>query len=192
VTIPGDSQMSGSINVFGSDGHAFAMPVVNGVGTLATSAMAPGQSFNLVFAGNDKYRSSSKLVWYTITDVPAATGPTALYLITPCRLIDTRDANSPVYADQSDRAVYVARRCGIPAGAKAIAANVTVVNPAGGGYLTLYPSASAIPATSTINYRAAKTRANNAVLPLSAGGMLNVHNSGPAVHVILDVTGYFQ
>jgi hypothetical protein len=133
-------------------------------------------------------------VWtyYTITDVPAQPGPASLYLVTPCRVLDTRDTPGFSIGSGAVREVYVARRCGIPFGAKAVAVNVIVVNPPSEGFVTLYPAASPLPYTSTVNYRRAKTRANNAILPLSAGGMLKIFNGGPAVDVIVDVTGYFQ
>jgi hypothetical protein len=48
---------------------------------------------------------------------------------------------------------------------------------------------------STINYRAGRTRANNAVLTLSESGAITVFVGGQTigtVHFILDVNGYFQ
>jgi hypothetical protein len=51
-----------------------------------------------------------------------------------------------------------------------------------------------MPPTSTLNYAAGQTRANNAVVGLSASGALAVRCSQAAgtVHAILDVTGYFE
>jgi len=36
------------------------------------------------------------------------------------------------------------------------------------------------------------TRANQAIVPLSADGQLTVRNAGAAVHYLIDVTGYFK
>lgn len=88
----------------------------------------------------------------------------------------------------------VAGRCGIPATARALVLNLTVVQPTAAGYLTLYPANFPVPATSTLNYRPGQSRANNATIALGAGGALAVRNaqaSGTA-HAILDVTGYFE
>jgi hypothetical protein len=62
------------------------------------------------------------------------------------------------------------------------------------GDLRLYPAGTGLPLVSAINYRSGQTRANNAVTPLGAAGDLTVHVDQPsgAVHVILDVSGYFQ
>jgi hypothetical protein len=65
----------------------------------------------------------------------------------------------------------------------------------GTGFLVLFPGSTAAPGTSTINFTAGATRANNAVLPLGADGTLGVTpfvSGNGTVHVILDVTGYFQ
>jgi hypothetical protein len=43
-----------------------------------------------------------------------------------------------------------------------------------------------------LSYRAGRTRANNAVIRMSAEGRVAVNNIGPAVDFIIDVTGYFK
>jgi len=71
--------------------------------------------------------------------------------------------------------------------------NITAVAPSGNGALVVYPGTGAAPPnTSTLSYRAGRTRANNAVMRLSSAGRLGVYNIGPAVDYIVDVTGYFQ
>jgi hypothetical protein len=112
------------------------------------------------------------------------------YSITPCRLLDTR-GGAPL-AHAADAITPVAGSCGIPAGAKSVVANVTVVAPSTSGWLSLFPSDLPWPGTSTINYRTGKTRGNQAIVPLSADGRLTVRNSGAAVYYLIDVYGYFQ
>jgi len=126
-------------------------------------------------------------------DVPIiaqAAGASMLYLVTPCRILDTRVG--PPLASGWEEEVAVSGVCGIPAGAKSIAANVTVVAPSSTGYLALYPSDGAWSGTSTLNYRPGRTRANNAVISLSANGHVTVFNAGTSVHYLIDVTGYFK
>ena len=82
-----------------------------------------------------------------------------------------------------------------PAGAKALSVNLTVTQPAAGGYLVLFPANAEIPLTSSINFAAGQTRANNAVVGLAfdgSGGIKVQNGSGGTVHFILDVNGYFQ
>ncbi len=87
--------------------------------------------------------------------------------------------------------------CGVGQSAVAIAANVTVVNPQGAGFLTLFAGdVVQPPSTSNLNFSAGQTRANNAVLPLALGsaGTVKVHASltQGTTDVLLDVNGYFE
>ncbi len=121
------------------------------------------------------------------------------FTLTPCRLLDTRDANGPLggptLAPASTRAFVVENTCGLPSTAKALAINVTVVAPAGGGDLRIYPSDVAQPLTSAINFGANQTRTNNAMVTLPADGSQSIsifNESAGATNVIVDVSGYFQ
>jgi hypothetical protein len=127
-------------------------------------------------------------------------GPPPAYLrtVTPCRAVDTRGATGPAggpaLAAGAQRAFTLTGRCGIPANAYAVAVNVTVTQPTSGGLLTLFPGGTTAPQTSTINYGAGQTRANNAILLLGASGDFRVlcSQASGTVQLIVDVTGYFQ
>ncbi|MBC8646849.1 MAG: hypothetical protein H7X85_06775, partial [Thermoanaerobaculia bacterium] len=70
-----------------------------------------------------------------------------------------------------------------------------VTAPAAPGNLRIYAGDAAAPLASTINFRPGQTRANNAVLVLSADSSRTVFvaNDAPGpVHFILDVNGYFE
>lgn len=127
--------------------------------------------------------------------VPA--GTLDFHTLAPCRVLDTRDATlggpDPFVAGNVEVIFADVAPCGVPAGARALAVNVTVTRSSGPGYLSLYPWGMPVPLVSTINYRAGQTRANNAVVSLSFGGMaLKVGQASGTVHVILDVYGYFD
>jgi len=131
------------------------------------------------------------------TAAPSA-GPLDYYTLTPCRLADTRNAagaygGPAVFPGQR---IFVAKgQCGIPATAKALGINLTVINPASSGYLQLFPGNANPPLASAISFTAGKTRANNAVIMLasSGSGALGILNSAStSVHVAVDVFGYFQ
>ena len=120
-----------------------------------------------------------------------------LFTLTPCRLIDTRlpagPFGGPALAAGANRVFTVVGQCGIPAGAKAISSNATITQPTAPGFVVLFPG-GAVPGVSNVNFRAGQTRANNAIVPLSAGGTLSVTDgqSSGTTHFILDVNGYFQ
>jgi hypothetical protein len=83
--------------------------------------------------------------------------------------------------------------CEIPDSAVAIAVNATVVAPTAPGHLRLFAGGTAIPPTSTVNYVAGQTRANNAVVALGVEGAVSVYANQPSgtTHLVIDVTGYF-
>lgn len=122
----------------------------------------------------------------------------SFYTLAPCRVADTRDAagvfGGPAVAAGRVRLFPVAGRCGVPPGAKAVAVNVTVTQPASAGHLSISSPYAFSPNASTLNYRAGQTRANNAIVSLGAGGEIRVFCAQPSggVHVIVDVSGYFR
>ncbi|MES1244175.1 MAG: hypothetical protein ABUT39_21400 [Acidobacteriota bacterium] len=120
------------------------------------------------------------------------------YTVAPCGLIDTRQAGQgPALASGVPALVKVHGVCGIPGTAKAVAVNVTVLQAQGAGRLTLHPGNLSTPNTSTINFPAGLNLANNAILGLATNGegtlgILPVVTGGGTVHVIVDVSGWFE
>ena len=125
------------------------------------------------------------------------TGPLRLATLSPCRVVDTRNAagpyGGPALAAGTTRAFTVGGECGVPADAAAVTLNVTVVNPTSAGSLTVYPGTGAVPGTSTVSFAAGRTRANNALIGL-VDGVLSVHDGQPSgtVDLVVDVTGWFR
>jgi hypothetical protein len=75
-----------------------------------------------------------------------------------------------------------------------VALNATVTGPTAGGHLRLYPAGQAVSPTSSLNYAAGQTRANNSIVGLSASGAIAVFCGQPSgtTHFVLDTTGYFE
>ncbi len=144
--------------------------------------------------------------WLLVLDDPSITTtpglPPALqfFTLTPCRVADTRNATGvsggPALAGGTTRNFPAAGICGIPSTASAVAINVTVVGQTDLGDLRLYASGDTAPLASTINFRAGRVKANNAIMPLGAGGQIAVQcdmpTSSGTTHFLFDVTGYFQ
>lgn len=127
----------------------------------------------------------------------AQTGPYQYYSLTPCRIADTRNpigTNGGPGLGLATRDFQIRGNCGVPTGAKAVSLNVTVTNATTTSWLTLWPSGTARPFVSTINFDSSVSAlANGAVVALSTNtNDLSVVNASGSVHVILDVTGYFQ
>jgi len=121
-------------------------------------------------------------------------GPADFFTIVPCRAIDTRSTDGPALPAGASRTFdLTGPPCNVPATAKAVAANVTVV-PSTAGYLAFYRTDESVGVSSTISFKSGITRANNAVLPLGAAGdaaVLCAANSG-TVDIIIDIVGYFE
>ena len=136
-----------------------------------------------------------------VTATPASPGPARFYTLPPCRVLDTRNPTGayagPALAAGAERTFALAGRCGIPATARAVSANLTVVGATGGGDLRAFPAdLPALPTASAINFRAGQTRANNAVAGVSQDGnaavAIQTDMTSGSVQFILDVNGYFQ
>jgi hypothetical protein len=151
-----------------------------------------------------KKHTVSKLVLFTLASLlgavsaTAQTGPFQFFAVPPCRIVDTRNPNStnggPIFTTNVQRDFTVRGLCGVPTSAKAVSLNVTVVSPTTVSFLTLWPSGGARPVVSTINFsQTDPALANGAIVGLSTAATdLSVYNNFGNVHVILDVTGYFQ
>jgi plastocyanin len=133
----------------------------------------------------------------TILDDDAAD----LFTIAPCRVVNTRlppgPGGGPALPANGTRVFPVTGVCGIPNDARAVALIVTTVNAGELGDLRLYPADAAVPAASTINFGAGRTRANNALIVLGTGGRIAVRNDMPlgssaTTNVLIDVSGYFK
>jgi IPT/TIG domain len=126
--------------------------------------------------------------------VPPVTA-TDFYTVTPCRVVDTRTAQSPVLAAYERRVFTVTGgSCGVPASATAVSVNVTVTGAAATGHIRLAPG-NGLTESSAINFLPGVNRANNGIVMLATdgtGGVSATNRSGGHVHVILDVNGYFE
>jgi hypothetical protein len=122
----------------------------------------------------------------------------AFYPMTPCRIADTR-IGTGVFAGPS-LAANVARdfpilasTCNVPATAKAYALNITVVPPGPLGFISVWPSGSPQPGSSTLNAPTGAVVANAAIVPAGGAGT----NGGVRIvatnttDVIIDINGYF-
>lgn len=126
---------------------------------------------------------------------------------TPGRVYDSRQTlPSPgVLAAPATRTISVADRRNtsggavveadfVPAGAIAVAANITVISVAGRGFLTVNPGGVTTTDASTINWSTAgQTLANGVILTLNTNRELTVvaGGAGASTNFIVDITGYW-
>jgi len=126
-----------------------------------------------------------------------ACGSARFFTVTPCRVYDNRTA-SPLLASDTYE-LGIAGLCGLDTGAKAVSANVTIVNATAGGSFSIWPAQTSYPGTSTVNFKAGQACANNTILLLAPGyygspGAVELRFNGTtgSVDLIVDVNGYFE
>jgi hypothetical protein len=126
------------------------------------------------------------------TALHAQTGPYSFFAINPCRAVDTR-GGSPLGSGQQ-RNFPIRSVCGVPTTAAAVSINVTVTGATAPSFLTVWPTGGTRPNVSTINFTSTdQALANGAIVGLGTlPNDLAVFNSSGSVHVLIDITGYFQ
>ncbi len=102
------------------------------------------------------------------------------------RILDTRSGNRLAAGSTTTVAVP-----GLPAaGVNAVLVNVTVTDPVGPGFVSLY-GGGAWPGTSTLNaQRAGRTVANATIVPVAGDGTITVYTQS-ATHLVIDLLGRF-
>lgn len=116
--------------------------------------------------------------------------------VAPSRLFDTRTGTGGVPAVPLGPAgtvrVQVPGRAGVPAtGVSAVVMNVTVTQPTGAGYVTVYPGDVARPLASSLNFVPGQTVANLVTVRLPANGTVELFNAVGSTHLLADVVGYY-
>ncbi|MEO5841240.1 MAG: hypothetical protein ABIQ73_04635 [Acidimicrobiales bacterium] len=109
----------------------------------------------------------------------------------PVRVLDTR-FGSPV-GPGATRDVQVAGVGGVPStGVKAVLMNVTVAGPSAASYLTIYPSGTARPNSSSLNFVAGQAVPNLVTATVGADGKVTIYNFAGSTHVLFDVVGWYS
>ncbi len=169
----------------------------NGTNQITFTAGVSGPLGLAVVETNASSCASAQASATVTVGVPSYT----LRTLTPCRLIDTRnasgpDAGAPALAGLEARVIALAGRCGVPSSAKALSVNVTAIGGSAAGYVVVYPAdlVSAAPVGTSVFFRAGQIRAVNGILALAGDGSgFKAQNvSTAATHVIVDVNGWFE
>jgi hypothetical protein len=160
---------------------------------LANAAIVPaGTNGSIdVFATND----TELIIDIDGYMAPPTTGSFQFYPLTPCRILDTRNAHGtfggPSLAGGTSRSFPIpSSGCGVPPGAAAYSFNVTVVPHGTLGYLTAWQTGQSQPLVSTLNSLDGTVLANAAIVPAGTNGAVSFYASD-ATDVIADINGYF-
>ncbi len=129
--------------------------------------------------------------------------PAPYHPLAPARICDTRSGNpsglsggaaqcsGKELASSLPLTITVAGLGGVPGtGATAAVLNVTVIDAAGPGYLSVYPAGQDPPTASNLNFTAGETVANLVEVVLSSGGQASLVTSAIGANVVVDVEGF--
>jgi len=105
----------------------------------------------------------------------------------PTRVMDTRIGLGGARRLPAGGTVRLAPES-IPSGATAVALNVTSDGASAPGFATVYPCASGLPGTSTINFVRGDTRPNNTIVGTNGGVCIYSMSS---TEIIVDLVGFF-
>ena len=125
-------------------------------------------------------------------DNPALTTRLAAYAPNNGLMAPNTNRVIPV-KDGRDGAGAVVAADVVPAGATAVAINVTVASPTGPNFLSVLPGDAVTYTASTINWPGGFDAANGATVKLDASRQLKVFcgDQAGSTHVIIDVAGYY-
>lgn len=165
-----------------------------GTGTLGYSA-GPGYDQVTGLGSVDAFHMVNR--WTTAvpqTATPSPQGPFSFVPITPCRVVDTRNAadtfGGPELAAAATREFDLpSGSCNIPSSAAAYALNVTAVPDAVLNYLSIWPSGQSRPLVSTLNSDG-RIKADAAIVPAGTNGGISIYATNQT-HAVIDISGYF-
>src|SRR5205807_1913202 len=131
---------------------------------------------------------------------PTVTGDLQYYpLPSPVRLFDSRPGqpaclttNAPLGAGGTLTLTATVGCTGLPAVARAVVGNATVVNQASlAGYVTLWPTGAGRPTVSNLNYVGGQVVPNAFTIGVAADGTFQAY-AYSAIDFVVDLTGYFS
>jgi hypothetical protein len=131
-------------------------------------------------------------------------GGAAFIPVTPCRIVNTRDALFPPGfgppsllpgAPGRNFALLLGPCIGFPPAVLAYSLNITVTNTLGPGFIKVFPQGGALPPVSTLNYNGVlppgQAIANAAIVPAGTGSGITVLAGVSGTDLLIDINGYF-
>jgi hypothetical protein len=172
-----------------------------------TVGLAPNGTLQAVFRSSTPGATTDVIFDVTGYFLANASGAT-YHTVAPGRVLDTRptgggNTNIGLSGKFANRVVRTFAVAGVnaigwgsalvPSKATADTGNLTVTNATSAGYVSLGPTMTTTPSTSTLNVAAGNNRANGVTVALKSGSLQAVWagTTGSSADLIFDVTGYF-
>ena len=152
----------------------------------------PGTDGGVAFTNNSPgtVHLVADISGYYLGGAPSVPG--AYHPRSPLRVLDTRRGLGAGTVPAGGTVHLPVAAAGVPAGALAVAMNVTVTQPTRAGNLTAYPDLTDEPTASNLNFLAGETIPNFVVVKLGSDGRVALTNNSPgAIQLIADVSGFY-
>ncbi|MEZ5203500.1 MAG: hypothetical protein R2701_03700 [Acidimicrobiales bacterium] len=178
------------------------------VGASGTSGVAflsvdPGTYTVTAAAKNAEGEGPASAPYGPVTALEPEPDPTPYVPITPCRIVDTRVVGGRL-GDREIRDIQVtgdgsvfaaqggkANGCGIPAGATAVEASITAVDPLDSGFFRAWPTGESMPNATFMNFDRGMDITNTGSVTIAPSGQLRIRNFGGSSQYVIDIQGYF-
>jgi hypothetical protein len=153
----------------------------------AIDAVSPGQISKLNI-------DASGITWYASSTPILSSAYNAL---TPFRVTDTRTASGQLNAGKTlapgaTLDIQVAGLGGVPAeGASAVVLNITEAATTSNGFVTVWPTGTTLPTSSTLNNTPNKILNNQTTVGLGTDGKVSLFNQLGTTDLVVDVVGYY-
>jgi len=120
--------------------------------------------------------------------------------MTPCRIADTRNGQGfsgafgppSLVGGATGRTFPIQSNttCPVPSNAQAYSFNLSVIPPAAGGYITAFPTGTAMPLAAALIWAQALLVSNAAVVPAGTNGSVDIYASANT-DLVIDINGYY-
>lgn len=170
-------------------GHDVANTTIASLGADGTITIYNGSANAVDLIGDVAGYYYKGLTSSVVPLLPGAYQP----LGTQVRLLDTRTRGAAgKLAYGHSMSFPVTNQFGVPATAGSVVLNVTSTNATANGHLRAYPTGSALPFASNVNFTTNRTVANEVVVAPGDNGEVSLFNGGPTstTDVVVDVIGY--
>ena len=121
----------------------------------------------------------------------AGGSPSSFVPTAPLRVLDTRQPSSPIQTLGPNATVTLSLAAHVPADTTAVALNVTATEGSTTSFLTVYPTGSALPNASSVNWNNPAAHPNAVIVQLGTNRSININNAFGTVDVIVDLNGYY-
>ena len=202
--------VSGNVTVVGptAAGWAFVGPTASSLPTSSTINFPAGDiranNFIVPVAADGTigavYVAATAGTVNLVVDISGyftAGGGAQYHTLSPARILDSRIAQGlagpvPCLIPQT---LQVTGTGGVPAGASAVTANLTVTGQTARGFVAAGPTISPDSPFSNLNFPTGDNRANGLLVPLSGTGSLQLvygATTGSTAQLLLDISGYYK